>query len=204
VVVVACCWCLSPAEAQWPSRAIPDPTTTVIGIDRPGTGGGRHDAAVPRSGNDIVLGTTRFADGDFEGALQAFRRVGEPAAPFDIAQEARLWEGDALVQLRRYDEARRAWEAAAAERSSALTPQALYRLGWLHLELRRPEAEFAVAKDGRLRQVTVRRSSGVEILDRHAVMAVEAAAPFPAVPDQVSGVGIPVVAVFTYVIESGR
>ncbi len=66
------------------------------------------------------------------------------------------------------------------------------------------EMEFAVAKDGRLRQVTVRRSSGVEILDRHAVMAVEAAAPFPAVPDQVSGVGIPAVAVFTYAIEAGR
>jgi TonB family protein len=304
----------------------------------------------------------RFAEGDFEGALQAFRRVGERPAPPDVAQEARLWEGEALVQLRRYDEARRAWEAAAADRSSALAPQALYRLGWLHLELRRPEAavrsfrallegwpghpieadatfgmgraltelsryteaapflaafttrypaherapearellglaarrtaeasvrgedrtpvardaaaapqdpapaedpvappeprseddrlesvpipidstdprfshyvgelrrriaarwrypreaarrniqgqlevEFAVAKDGRLQHVTVRRSSGVEMLDRHAVMAIEAAAPFPAVPDQVSSVGIPVVAVFTYAIEAGR
>ncbi len=64
--------------------------------------------------------------------------------------------------------------------------------------------EFGIAKDGQLDHVTVRSSSGADVLDSQAVMAVRLASPFPAVPDQIGPAGIPVLAVFKYVIEGAR
>ena len=59
----------------------------------------------------------------------------------------------------------------------------------------------AFAKDGQLRFIDLRRSSGVTVLDDYAVNAVKLASPFPPIPDAMSRTGIPVVAVFNYIIE---
>jgi protein TonB len=61
--------------------------------------------------------------------------------------------------------------------------------------------EFGIAKDGHVRFVELRRSSGVAVLDDYAINAVKLAQPFPPIPDDLSRFGIPVLAVFNYVIE---
>ncbi len=61
--------------------------------------------------------------------------------------------------------------------------------------------EFGIAKDGQLRFVELRRSSGVAVLDDYAMNAVKLASPFPRIPDEMSRSGIPVLAVFNYIIE---
>ncbi len=63
--------------------------------------------------------------------------------------------------------------------------------------------EFGIAKDGHLRFVELRRSSGVVVLDDYALNAVKLASPFPRIPDEMSRGGIPVQAVFNYIIEVG-
>jgi protein TonB len=64
--------------------------------------------------------------------------------------------------------------------------------------------EFGIAKDGHLRFIELRRSSGVPVLDDYAMNAVKLASPFPPVPDQMSRAGIPVMAVFNYIIDVDR
>jgi TonB family protein len=59
--------------------------------------------------------------------------------------------------------------------------------------------EFAIRKDGQV-LVELIQSSGVEILDRYAVDAVKAAAPFPRLPDPL-GDTLRVSASFTYVLD---
>jgi len=61
--------------------------------------------------------------------------------------------------------------------------------------------EFGIAKDGQLRFIELRQSSGVAVLDDYAMNAVKLASPFPRIPDAMSRSGIPVVAVFHYIIE---
>jgi protein TonB len=64
--------------------------------------------------------------------------------------------------------------------------------------------EFGIAKDGELRFIELRRSSGVPVLDDYAMNAVRLASPFPPIPDQMSRGGIPVMAVFNYIIDVDR
>ncbi len=63
--------------------------------------------------------------------------------------------------------------------------------------------EFGIAKDGQLRFIELRRSSGVPVLDDYAVNAVKLAQPFPPIPDRLSRTGIPIAAVFNYIIDIG-
>ncbi|MBI4255517.1 MAG: TonB C-terminal domain-containing protein [Candidatus Rokubacteria bacterium] len=62
--------------------------------------------------------------------------------------------------------------------------------------------EFGIAKDGRVPFVTLRRQSGFEIMDQYAMNAIKLAAPFPAVPDALSRKGIPILARFSYVVDT--
>ena len=59
---------------------------------------------------------------------------------------------------------------------------------------------FAIAKDGKLEAIELKRSSGVAILDLYALNAVKLAQPFPPVPDSVSKRALPIMGVFTYQI----
>jgi TonB family protein len=63
--------------------------------------------------------------------------------------------------------------------------------------------EFGIAKDGQVPFVEVRRSSGWPIYDAYAVNAIKLAAPFPPVPDSISKKGVPIMATFNYVVETG-
>src|SRR5215470_2884135 len=63
--------------------------------------------------------------------------------------------------------------------------------------------EFRIAKDGRLESVRVRRSSGATILDDYSLRAVQTAAPFPPVPDDVAKETLTVESTFRYVLSSG-
>ena len=60
--------------------------------------------------------------------------------------------------------------------------------------------EFVIAKDGHLEAIELRRSSGVEILDRFALNAVKLAQPFPRIPDTLTKVALPIAGIFTYQI----
>ena len=62
--------------------------------------------------------------------------------------------------------------------------------------------EFRIAKDGHLESTDVRRSSGATILDEYSIRAVQAAAPFPSVPDDVAKETLTIDSTFRYSLRS--
>lgn len=61
--------------------------------------------------------------------------------------------------------------------------------------------EFGIAKDGKVPFINVVRSSGYPIYDDYAVNAVKLA-DFPPIPDSFSKKGVPILATFSYVVQS--
>jgi TonB family protein len=61
--------------------------------------------------------------------------------------------------------------------------------------------EFGIAKDGKVPFINIVRSSGYPIYDDYAVNAVKLA-DFPPIPDTFSKKGVPIVATFSYVVQS--
>ena len=61
--------------------------------------------------------------------------------------------------------------------------------------------EFGIAKNGTVPFITVVRSSGFPIYDDYAVNAVKLA-DFPPIPDTFSRTGVPILATFSYVVQS--
>jgi TonB family protein len=61
--------------------------------------------------------------------------------------------------------------------------------------------EFGIAKDGKVPFITIVRSSGYPIYDDYAVNAVKLAE-FPPIPDSFSKKGVPIMATFSYVVQS--
>ena len=61
--------------------------------------------------------------------------------------------------------------------------------------------EFGIAKNGNVPFITVVRSSGYPIYDDYAVNAVKLAN-FPPIPDSFSKTGVPILATFSYVVQS--
>src|SRR5919109_570806 len=63
-----------------------------------------------RAGSSLLLlGRARFALGDAESALEAFRRA-QAALPSAQSLEAKFWEAETLFRLRRFAEARAAYD----------------------------------------------------------------------------------------------
>jgi TonB family protein len=64
--------------------------------------------------------------------------------------------------------------------------------------------EFGILKDGRVPFVVVRNRSDFDIYDEYAVNAIKLASPFPPVPDAMTSgrKGIPILATFSYIVES--
>jgi TonB family protein len=62
--------------------------------------------------------------------------------------------------------------------------------------------EFRIAKDGHLESTDVRRSSGAPILDEYSIRAVQTAAPFPPVPDDVAKDTLTIDSTFRYSLRS--
>src|SRR5207249_4357884 len=62
--------------------------------------------------------------------------------------EAKFWEAEALLRVKRLGEARAAYdEVVRKDAASPLAPDALYGLAWTDLELRRPEAAAKEFRD---------------------------------------------------------
>ncbi len=89
----------------------------------------------------LLLGRARLATGEVKPALEAFRRARTYTPPPGRPQEARFWEAEALFRLKRYEEARAAYDAVVkADAASPLAPDAVYGLAWCERELGRTEA----------------------------------------------------------------
>lgn len=84
----------------------------------------------------LLLGRARLALGDAESALPALRRAQSVQPPPGRPLEARFWEAEALLRLRRFAEARDAYEEVLrADSTSPFGPDALYGLAWARQEL---------------------------------------------------------------------
>ena len=96
----------------------------------------------------LLLGQARLALGDAESALEAFRRAQAAPAPGAPPLEAKFWEAEALFRVKRYAEARAAYDAVLrADAAAPHAPDALYGLAWSELELRRPEPAATAFRD---------------------------------------------------------
>src|SRR5207249_231440 len=73
----------------------------------------------------LALGKARLGQGDLEAALDAFRRAKKLAPAPGPAQEARFWEAETRFRLKRYPEARAAYEGVV--RGDATSPLAAGR-----------------------------------------------------------------------------
>jgi TolA-binding protein len=96
----------------------------------------------------LLLGKARLNVGDPEAALDAFRLAQTFNPPPGGPLEVRLWEGEALLRLHRFAEARLAYDEVF--RTDATSPQAvdaLYGLGLAELEMKRPEAAASAFGD---------------------------------------------------------
>ena len=96
----------------------------------------------------LMLGKARLNVGDADGALEAFRLAQTftpaPGAPLEV----KLWEGEAFLRLKRFAEARAAYdEVFRTDATSPLAVDALYGFGLAELEMKRPEAAASAFRD---------------------------------------------------------
>src|SRR5439155_253126 len=92
----------------------------------------------------LLLGRARLAVGDNEAALEAFKRAQTFQPPPGRPLEVKFWEGEALFRLRRFADARAAYESVLkADATSPLAPEAQYGLAWTELEQKHAEAAKA-------------------------------------------------------------
>jgi TolA-binding protein len=97
------------------------------------------DARVPAA--TLLLGRAQLGAGQGETALETFRKAQRTGLPPEGALEARLWEGEALFRLKRYADARAAFEdVLRGDPKSRVAPDAVYGLAWTELESKRPDA----------------------------------------------------------------
>lgn len=92
----------------------------------------------------LLLGKSQFGLGDFQHALEQFRKAQRFSPPPGRAEEARFWEAEALFKLKRYTEARAVYDALLAANAAApVAPDAMYGLAWAELELKHREPAAA-------------------------------------------------------------
>jgi len=104
------------------------------------------DARLPRA--ELMLGKARLALNDPQSALEAFTRASSGlTAPADLL-EVKLWQAEALFRLKRFAEARTAYdEVVRSDAASPLAPDALYGVARSDLELKRPEPAVTALRD---------------------------------------------------------
>jgi TolA-binding protein len=96
----------------------------------------------------LLLGRSRLAVGDAEAALEAFRRAGALQPPPGTPGEPKFWEAEALFRLKRYADARAAYDAVVrGDAAAPLAPDALYGYAWSELELHRTEPAVKALRD---------------------------------------------------------
>lgn len=96
----------------------------------------------------LMLGKARLTLGDAQSALDAFRRAQTLTPPPGEPLESRFWEAEALFRLKRYSEARAAYDEVVRQNAaSAFAPEALYGFAWSELESQRPEPAVTAFRD---------------------------------------------------------
>jgi TolA-binding protein len=104
------------------------------------------DRRVPAAA--LMLGRARLALGDLPAALEAFRRAQTASSASGAPLEARFWEAEVLFRLKRYPEARVAYDDVVRQNAaSPFAADAVYGLAWSELESKRPEAAVAAFRD---------------------------------------------------------
>jgi TolA-binding protein len=105
-----------------------------------------NDARLPKA--LLMLGKARLAVGDSQSALDALQRAaGSLTVPADLL-EAKFWQAEALVRLKRLAEARTAYdEVVRTDPASPLAANALYGIGWAEMELKRPEPAVTALRE---------------------------------------------------------
>jgi TolA-binding protein len=97
-----------------------------------------EDARAPQA--LLLLGKARLTLGELEPALEALRRAQKSSPPPGEGRETRFWEAEALFRMKRYAEARGAYEDVIRnDAKGAFAADALYGYGWTELEMKRPE-----------------------------------------------------------------
>src|SRR5438876_4490510 len=92
----------------------------------------------------FLLGRARFALGDTESALEAFRRA-QAATPPPASLEAKFWEAETLFRLRRFAEAHAAYDVVVKNDAAAPhAPDAAYGLAWSRSEEHTSELQSPV------------------------------------------------------------
>src|SRR5437879_4568110 len=100
------------------------------------------DARLPEA--VLLLGKARLQAGDTQAALEAFKRAEALTPPPGRPQESQFWEAEALFRLKRFADARAAYDAVMrADAAGPLAPDALYGRSWSDPELKPPEAAVA-------------------------------------------------------------
>ena len=104
------------------------------------------DARLPRA--ELMLGKARLALNDPQSALEALTRAPSGlTAPAELL-EAKLWQAEALFRLKRFAEARTAYdEVVRTDAASPLAPDALYGVARSDLELKHPEPAVTALRD---------------------------------------------------------
>ena len=100
------------------------------------------DARLPEA--VLLLGKARLRAGDADGALEAFKRAQTLTPAPGRPQEPRFWEGEALFRLKRFADARRAYDdVVRTDAAAPFAPDAVYGRAWCDLELKTPEPAIA-------------------------------------------------------------
>src|SRR5947207_2588738 len=100
------------------------------------------DARLPEA--VLLLGKARLQTGDAQAALDAFKRAQMLTPAPGRPQEPRFWEAEALFRLKRFLDARDAYDAVVrADAAGPLAPEAFYGRAWSDLELKHTEAAVA-------------------------------------------------------------
>jgi TolA-binding protein len=96
----------------------------------------------------LMLAKVRLALGDLPAAVEAFRRAQTLSPPPGDPLEARFWEAEVLFRLKRYPEARAAYDDVVRQNAaSPFAADAVYGLAWSELESKRPEPAVAAFRE---------------------------------------------------------
>jgi TolA-binding protein len=100
------------------------------------------DARLPEA--VLLLGKARLRAGDADGALDAFKRAQTLSPAPGRSQESRFWEAEALFRLKRFAEARGAYDSVVrTDAASPFAGDAVYGRAWCDLEMKLPDPAIA-------------------------------------------------------------
>lgn len=92
----------------------------------------------------LLLGKARLRAGDADGALEAFKRAQTLSPAPGRPQESRFWEAESLFRLKRFADARKAYDdVVRTDAASTFAADAVYGRAWSDLELKTPEPAVA-------------------------------------------------------------